>query len=185
MRRPVAALCALAALAGCGSSKPKTEPAPPSPTPQASALVACPRAVRNAVAEAAHASSSSWYVSDATLNDTTCVLVGGASGRETRVKVTIDTQPSAFRRFSDAEEETWQNTAGWKDFPARKPRPVNGVGNGAYWVLADKRLEVADDKTLATVVVLKGAPARAVAIRVARAALLPPSLEVPKEHDGE
>ena len=183
MRRRAAATFVVLFLAGCGGGGSATTASNPAPTPQASPLVACPRAVRNAVAKTAHSSSVSWHVSDATLNDTTCLLVSGSPRRPLRVKVTIDAQPSAFRRFSDAEEETWQNTAGWKDFPARRPRPLNGVGKGAYWIPADNRLETADDKTKVTVGMLGGAPTRPAAVRVGRAALEPPSLEVPRESE--
>ena len=183
LRYAAASLALAVALAGCGASSPKPNPKP-GPTPQAAPLVACPRAVRNAVAEAAHSSSSSWHVTDATLHDTTCVLVSGTVADSTRVRVTIDTLPSPFKRFSDAEEETWQNTAGWANFPARKPRPRDGVGNGAYWIPADRRLEAADDKTHVSVVVLASRTPEKTALRVGRAALEPPSFTVPKEREG-
>lgn len=102
----------------------------------------------------------------------TCAYAGSAGA----VRVRIDTLPQAERRWSDGEVELGQNTAGWAQRPDERPRQVDGVGVGAYWIPAARQLLGTDGPRLITVTVVR--PRGAVrAARLARrvgAALMPP-----------
>jgi hypothetical protein len=140
------ALAGLLTLAGCGASQhqaPKHRAAcPPAPGPL---LTRAPTA-------------------------TTCRYAVGPA----RVQVTFDSAPQAFFRWSRAQVERWQAAAGWSHTPSQAPHDVAHVGAGAFWVSGPRELVATDRKQIVTVRVLRdagSAPPRALAVRVARAAL--------------
>ena len=88
--------------------------------------------------------------------------------------MTVDTAPQAWVRWQRAQVERTQTTAEWAHLPDQQPRPVSGVGGGAFWVRGSRELVASDGQRLVTVRVLRPVRgARAGAIRVARAALGP------------
>lgn len=89
----------------------------------------------------------------------------------TRVRVTVDSAPQAYLRWNRAQVERWQTAAGWSDNPGQAPKVVAHLGKGAFWVTAPRELVATDGRHIVTVRVLAGAPARRIAVRVARAAL--------------
>src|SRR5205807_2395551 len=77
-------------------------------------------------------------------------------GATTAVRVTVDTHPQAYRRWSNTEVELGQNTAGWHRIPGGEPHPLDGVGIGAYWVPGQRTLSATDGARLVTVRVTSG-----------------------------
>ena len=94
----------------------------------------------------------------------------------TRVEVSDDGLPQAYRRWADSEVERSQNTSAWHIAPAEQPQPVDGVGLGAYWVAAERTLYAADARRLLMVSVSTPAAgdAQAIARAAAQAALHSP-----------
>jgi hypothetical protein len=83
------------------------------------------------------------------------------------VRVVRDDLPQAYRRWSRAEVEQWQNSAGWASHPALVPRKLHGVGAGAFWLPGERKLVATDGRRLVTVTVVGAVDSPA---RVARAA---------------
>jgi hypothetical protein len=152
MRRAARLLPALLVLAGCGGAPPPAHRAAPSP---------CPTKI-SAVAGHARLVSRAGDIS-------TCAYSGGAG----RFRVTVDTAPQAWVRWQRAQIERTQTTREWANIPAQQPRPVPGVGGGAFWVRATRELVTSDGRELLTVRVLQAPDPRTAAIRVARAGLGP------------
>lgn len=96
----------------------------------------------------------------------TCDYRAGATG----ARVTIDTLPQAAQRYNRGLVETWQNTAGWAQRPARRPRIIAGVGAAAYWVPANRELFATAGGRLVRVSA-RGPAALPIARRMARAVL--------------
>jgi hypothetical protein len=164
VRYLVALLAALAvlALAGCGGD----DPAPRATARKAPAPVCSPR-LTAAAGSGAHARVVS---READLVTCQYDAAGGS------FRVTVDTQPQAWFRWSRAQVERTQTASEWADTPAQQARNVSGVGGGAFWVRGPRELVASDGRRLVTVRVLRpkaGADARRAAIRVARAGLGP------------
>jgi hypothetical protein len=97
------------------------------------------------------------------------------------MRVTVDTMPQAWFRWTRAQVERIQTAAEWANVPSQQPRDVSGVGGGAFWVSAPRELVASDGKRLVTVRVIRpkaAAQARRAAIAVARAGLGP--VDIPK-----
>jgi hypothetical protein len=80
---------------------------------------------------------------------TTCEFGAGRG----HVRVVSDDLPQAYRRWSRAEVEQWQNSAGWASHPALVPRELHGVGAGAFWLPGERKLVATDGRRLVTVTV--------------------------------
>ena len=95
-----------------------------------------------------------------------------AAGR-TRISIAVDSAPQAFRRWSNSQVERWQVAVGWSHTPSQAPRVVSHVGAGAFWVSGPRELVATDRRRIVTVRVVRaaGAPPRALAVGVAKAAL--------------
>jgi hypothetical protein len=89
-------------------------------------------------------------------------------------RVTVDTLPQAWFRWSRGFEERTQTASEWSKNPAQQARVVPGVGGGAFWIRATRELVTSDGQRIVTVRVLhargRGLPA---AIAVARPRLGP------------
>jgi hypothetical protein len=153
MRRRLALGLACLVLAGCGASAAPARKGPCSPRVAAAA----------GPGTRARALSHEFEL-------VTCSYTDAAAA----FRVTVDTAPQAWVRWQRAEVERTQTTAEWARIPDQQPRPVSGVGGGAFWIRATRELVASDGRELLTVRVLHpAAGARAAAIRVARAALGP------------
>lgn len=92
-----------------------------------------------------------------------------------KVRVTVDTNPQAYRRWGNSLVERTQTSVEWAQHPAQRPRMIDGLGLGAYWVRAGRQLFATDGSRLVTVAVVtkpRGGPAAsAIARDVTRRAL--------------
>ena len=161
-RRALAAWVLLAGLlAGCGSA---------SHDGSASRQEPCPPAPGAALARAAGTARATASAPERSYAAATCRYAAGPA----RVTVAVDTAPQAYRRWLRGQVERWQAAVGWSHTPSQAPRNVAHVGAGAFWVSGSRELVATDRRRIVTVRVVRdaaGAPPRAVAVSVARAAL--------------
>ncbi len=169
MRGPTAAfgasaLVACGAVAGCGGTHERGA--------AQRHVASCSMRISGAIARAASVREAPPRLVARQPQLLTCDFPAGA----VRVRVVTDDLPQAYRRWDRAQVEQWQNTAGWAQHPARRPRPVADVGAGAFWIPGDRMLVATDGRRLVTVKVLRPAAAapRALARAAAAAALGPP-----------
>jgi len=159
------AVGAAAMLAGCGAHA-------TAPARHAGAAPACPARVRSAVGGDAHARLVAHEPALVTCTYTTPAV---------SVRMTFDDGPQAWFRWMRAQVERTQTSVEWSDTPGDRPRDVQGVGAGAFWVAAPRQLVASDGRRLLTVRVLRPrdpARARRLAARIAPAGLGPSRVPV-------
>jgi len=94
-------------------------------------------------------------------------------------RVTVDTAPQAWFRWTRGQVERIQTASEWANTPEQEARDVPGVGGGAFWVRGPRELVTSDGKQLLTVRVERphrDKAARRAAVKVARAGLGPVSI---------
>jgi hypothetical protein len=155
------------AIAGCGGD----DAAPPA-KPVKHAADPCSAKMTAAAGPGAHANLVSREP-----DVVTCRYRGDAGS----FRVTVDTAPQAWFRWTRGQVERIQTASEWAHTPEQQARDVPGVGGGAFWVRGPRELVTSDGKQLLTVRVERphrDTAARRAAIKVARAGLGP--VDIPK-----
>lgn len=174
--RPVllVGLAVAGVVTGCSSSHPSAEQTPAKAQASFVKSVACPAALRTAVAQAATASVSA--KSDVTAGFTTCEYQAAAAkpGACSAATVTINTNPQPFKDFQRWVVETAQNDTTARLGDGYFPHEIDGVGIEAAWVPATQNFETANNERWIAVRLTcpdSGARSLALSKELARAAL--------------
>lgn len=133
----------------------------------------CARGAAAAISQAAGARART-RVTGVSPGQATCVYETPG----TRIDVMMDNNPQVAFRFSRAVVEGGQNAI-WSHDDSRAPRQLHGIGGGADWFPAYRRLLTTGRHLLITVNVVRAAHGLALSKRVAKATIASRALPGP------